>query len=183
MLCLWQDRAFKKHVHKSGETQGSVKAVEDAGDTAQQQNGLYNVEDATIPRAAENLYLVTSTIEGKQQLFEIDMGVSFSLVSHDTTVKLNTYICTLLQTLGAMQATVSYNQQSGTLPLLVITGTGTSHMPWCWGDKVNKVFETSKQLLMLSQVLVHFEPTKEILLFCDTSAYGIEAVLAHCMSN
>ena len=56
-------------------------------------------------------------------------------------------------------------------------------MPWYWGDKENKAFETSKQLLLSSQVLVHFDPTKEILLCCDASAYGIGAVLAHRMSD
>ena len=44
-------------------------------------------------------------------------------------------------------------------------------------------FETSKQLLLSSQVLVHFNLTREIILYCDTSAYGIGTVLAHRMSN
>ena len=55
MSFLWQDRAFK-HVCKSGDTQGSVNTIEDPSDTVQQQYGLYNVEDATIPRV--NLYVV-----------------------------------------------------------------------------------------------------------------------------
>ena len=56
-------------------------------------------------------------------------------------------------------------------------------MPWYRGDKENKPFETSKQLLLSSQVLVQFDPTKEILLCCDASAYGIGAVLTHRISN
>ena len=74
MSFLWQDRAFK-HVCKSGDTQGSVNTVEDPSDTVQQQYGLYNVEDATIPRV--NPYVVTLTVEGKQLLFEIDTGHLF----------------------------------------------------------------------------------------------------------
>lgn len=36
----------KDCVCKSGNTQGSVKTVEDTGDRAQQQYGLYNMESA-----------------------------------------------------------------------------------------------------------------------------------------
>ena len=104
-----------KHVCKSGDTQGSVNTVEDPSDTVQQQYGLYNVEDATTPRV--NPYVVTLTVEGKQLIFEIDTGTSFSLVSEatyhelwpntpllDTTVKLNTYTGTPLQVLGVRYA-------------------------------------------------------------------------------
>ena len=34
-------------------------------------------------------------------------------------------------------------------------------------------------LLLSSQVLVHFNPQQKIILACDASAYGIEAVLSH----
>ena len=55
--------------------------------------------------------------------------------------------------------------------------------PWQWREKENTAFEKSKQLLLSSQLLVHFDPAKEIILCCDASAYGIGAVLAHRMSN
>ena len=71
-----------KRVCKSGNAQGSVKTIEDTGEIVQQQYGLYNVEDATTPRVYP--YVVTLTVEGKQLLFEIDTGVSFSLVSEAT---------------------------------------------------------------------------------------------------
>ena len=64
---------------KFGNTQGSVKTIEDTGEAVEQQYGLYNVKDATTPRV--NLYVVALTVEGKQLLFEIDTGASFSLVS------------------------------------------------------------------------------------------------------
>ena len=52
-----------KHICKSGNTQGSVKTIEDTGKAVQQQYGLYNVEDATTPRV--NPCVVTLTVEGK----------------------------------------------------------------------------------------------------------------------
>ena len=42
---------------------------------------------------------------------------------------------------------------------------------------------TSKRLLTSSQVLVHFDPTLEIVLPCDASAYGIGAVLSHHLAD
>ena len=46
----------------------------------------------------------------------------------DTTVNLKTYTGTPLKVLGAMNASVSYGQQSVKLPLLVIEGTGATLM-------------------------------------------------------
>ena len=60
---------------------------------------------------------------------------------HDTTVYIiiiiiNTYTGIPLQVLGVMQATVLYNQQSATLPLVVIAGTGASFMGRNWLEKI-----------------------------------------------
>jgi len=54
---------------------------------------------------------------------------------------------------------------------------------WYWGPKQDDAFQKSKHLLLSSQLLVHFDPSKEILLCCNASAYGIGAMLAHCMSD
>ena len=50
---------------------------------------------------------------------------------------------------------------------------------WHWLSEQDKAFDTSKKLLTSSQLLVHFDPHKKLVLSCDASAYGIGAVLAH----
>ena len=72
------------------------------------------------------------------------------------------------------------NLASELAPLYQLLHKGT---PWQWAEKENKAFKQSKQLLLSSQLLVHFDPSKEIILACDASSYGIGAVLAHRMSN
>ena len=54
---------------------------------------------------------------------------------------------------------------------------------WRWTEQQEKAFTESKKLLLSSQLLVHFDPTLEIQLACDASAYGISAVLSHKMPN
>ena len=54
---------------------------------------------------------------------------------------------------------------------------------WHWSSEQDKVFEASKKLLTSSQLLVHFDPHKKLVLSCDASAYGIGAVLAHQFSD
>ena len=53
------------------------------------------------------------------------------------------------------------------------------NVPWRWTSKERQAFQLSKQLLLSSQVLAHFDPEMEIVLACDASAYGIGAVLSH----
>jgi len=55
--------------------------------------------------------------------------------------------------------------------------------PWCWTKKQSESFEKSKQLLVSSQVLVHFDPRLEIRVACDASAYGLGSVLSHRMPD
>ena len=55
--------------------------------------------------------------------------------------------------------------------------------PWYWGTHESRAFKQSKQLLLSSQLLVHFDPNKELILCCDASAYGIGAVLTHRTSD
>ena len=50
---------------------------------------------------------------------------------------------------------------------------------WQWTVNENNAFLASKDLLTSSSLLVHFNPNLKLTLACDTSAYGIGAVLAH----
>ena len=52
-------------------------------------------------------------------------------------------------------------------------------VPWRWTDEEQAAFATSRQLLTSSQVLVHFDPDKSLILSCDASQYDIGAVLSH----
>ena len=54
---------------------------------------------------------------------------------------------------------------------------------WQWGSTEQESFRKSKELLLSSQVLVHFDPKLPVLLACDASSYGIGAVLAHKMPD
>ena len=44
-------------------------------------------------------------------------------------------------------------------------------------------FEQAKDLLKSAQLLVHFDPTKELVLASNASSYEIGAVLSHRMKN
>ena len=54
---------------------------------------------------------------------------------------------------------------------------------WHWHSKQKTAFKASKELLASSQFLMHFNPELKLILACDTSAYGIGAVLAHEMPD
>ena len=56
-------------------------------------------------------------------------------------------------------------------------------IPWRWTACERRAFEDSKELLVSSQVLVHFDLKLELVLACDASAYGVGVVLSHCMPD
>ena len=138
-----------KKVCRSSNPQEAVRTVEDTSTSTQEQYELYHLEDATLPKTSENPYKVTLTIEGKSVQMEIDTGASLSLVSEHTyqelwptaslqktAVKLKTYTGTPLKVLGLMYATVCYEQQTVTLPLLVVAGVGASLVGRNWLEKI-----------------------------------------------
>jgi transposase InsO family protein len=54
---------------------------------------------------------------------------------------------------------------------------------WSWGPQQDAAFQTSKQHLVSAEVLVHFDPKKDLILSCDASPYGLGVVLAHRMPD
>ena len=50
---------------------------------------------------------------------------------------------------------------------------------WTWGVEQEKAFKEAKTQLVSQQLLVHFDPDKDLVLSCDASPYGVGAVLSH----
>ena len=57
------------------------------------------------------------------------------------------------------------------------------HRQWEWTTECQQAFQTAKDTLISSQVLMHYDPTKPITLAADASAYGIGAVIAHTLPD
>ena len=68
------------------------------------------------------------------------------------------------------------NLSSTLAPLYSLLHAST---PWKWTNTEKEAFKASQQLLTSSRVLIHFDPTKELILACDASPYGVGAVLSH----
>ena len=54
---------------------------------------------------------------------------------------------------------------------------------WVWGKDHSTAFEEVKKLLQLADLLVHFNSQKQLVFACDTSPYGLGAVLSHVMEG
>ena len=54
---------------------------------------------------------------------------------------------------------------------------------WKWTEVEERAFQASKQLLLMSDVLVHYDPKLELVLSCDASSYGVGTVLSHYMPD
>ena len=51
--------------------------------------------------------------------------------------------------------------------------------PWNWKQDCQQAFQVAKAFLTSSQILVHFDANKPVILECDASQYGIGAVISH----
>ena len=55
----------------------------------------------------------------------------------------------------------------------------TKGVTWSWGSAEETAFQTVKKQLMSDRVLMSFNPSFSVVVACDSSAYGIGAVLSH----
>ena len=54
---------------------------------------------------------------------------------------------------------------------------------WTWGKRQVEAFNRAKDMLNSSDLLVHYDPSKELVLSCDASPYGLGAVLSHIIDG
>ena len=54
---------------------------------------------------------------------------------------------------------------------------------WSWGKSQEQAFCKAKELLSSTPLLTHYDPERPLMLSCDASPYGVEAVLSHCMED
>ena len=59
-------------------------------------------------------------------------------------------------------------------PLHVLLRKGCT---WKWDSEQNEAFNEAKRLLTSSPLLVHYDPSKQHVLSCDSSSYGLGCVL------
>ena len=52
---------------------------------------------------------------------------------------------------------------------------------WSWGQEQEQSFNDVKSMLLEDRVLTHFDPELEVIVACDSSSYGLGAVLSHRM--
>ena len=52
-------------------------------------------------------------------------------------------------------------------------------MKWIWSNQQEQTWSESKKLHWSPQVLVHYDSSKDIVLPCDASNYGLRVVLSH----
>ncbi|XP_063828984.1 uncharacterized protein K02A2.6-like [Ostrinia nubilalis] len=55
--------------------------------------------------------------------------------------------------------------------------------PWSWGQAEETAFKKAKDLIASDLTLVGYELTRELILICDSSEYGLGAIIAHIMDD
>ena len=55
--------------------------------------------------------------------------------------------------------------------------------PWSWGTEQQQAFKAAKEALEADTLLVHYDPSKPLVIACDASKHGIGAVLSHVQED
>jgi len=58
-----------------------------------------------------------------------------------------------------------------------------SNAKWLWSDACENAFCKSKELLLNSPILMPYNPELDILVTCDSSPYGVGAVISHILPD
>ena len=58
-----------------------------------------------------------------------------------------------------------------------------SDVQWHWGKRQSDVFSNIRKILTSPPIMVHFDPSKPLVLTTDASEYGIRAVLSHTTTD
>ncbi|CAK1591615.1 unnamed protein product [Parnassius mnemosyne] len=58
-----------------------------------------------------------------------------------------------------------------------------SSQTWTWSEREQSSFDMAKSLLAFDLTLVHYDANKPVVLTCDSSEYGVGAVLSHEMED
>ena len=53
-----------------------------------------------------------------------------------------------------------------------------NNVKWQWTSLEANAFQASKEVLTSNSLLVHYDPSKQLMLMCDASPYGVGAVLS-----
>ncbi|KAG8173795.1 hypothetical protein JTE90_015579 [Oedothorax gibbosus] len=56
-------------------------------------------------------------------------------------------------------------------------------VPWHWSQAETEAFQNIKDTICDTGLLVHYDPSKELVLACDASPYGVGAVLSHTING
>jgi len=84
--------------------------------------------------------------------------------------------------LGLINFYASFLPSASTLlnPLRMLTEKAATFV---WSDVCQAAFVSAKQLLLKSSLLIHYDPTKEIIVHTDASPVGVACVLNHKIVN
>ena len=90
-----------------------------------------------------------------------------------TEQSLKSYSGHEIQLLGVMDTMVKLS------PLYLLLN---KHQRWSWGTEQQQAFEAAKEALE-ADTLVHYDPSKPLVIACDASQYGIGVVLSHVQDD